>query len=114
MFTYAEFQLQGYVGKITTLSKCLKISVAASERWTDRETGEVKEKTRWNTVTLWERNPGFDWIKSNLQTGDLVHVRGDIEETTYDKDGHTVFTTDLRVDRISRVPNRKPDGTAQS
>ena len=107
MFTYAEFQLQGYVGKITTLSKCLKISVGASERWTDRETGEVKEKTRWNTVTLWERSGAFDWIKSNLVTGDLVHVRGDIEETTYEKDGHTVYTTDLRVDRISVIPSGK-------
>jgi hypothetical protein len=34
-------------------------------------------------------------------------VRGDIEETTYEKDGHTVYTTDLRVDRISVIPSGK-------
>lgn len=107
MFTFAEFMIQGYVGKITALSKCLKITVAASERWTDRETGEAREKTRWNTVTFWERSPGFDWIKANLKTGDLVHVRGDIEDVTFEKDGETVYATDLRADRISLIPTGK-------
>ena len=105
MFTFAEFQILGHVGKITPLTKCLKISVAASERWTDRDTGEVKEKTRWNTVTLWERARGFDWLKANLKVSDIVHVRGSIEETSYQKEGgETVYATDLRVDSISIIP----------
>jgi single-stranded DNA-binding protein len=107
MFTYAEFQLQGYVGNITTQGKCLKINIAASERWTDRNTGEAREKTRWNTVTFWETAPGYNWIKANLKTGDLVQARGDIEATSYEKDGETVYVTDLRADRIAIIPTGK-------
>lgn len=107
MFTYAEFQIQGYVGKITAQAKCLKINIAASERWTDRQTGEVREKTRWNTITFWENAPGFAWIKSNLNTGDLVQARGDIEAISYEKDGETIYATDLRAQTIAVIPTGK-------
>jgi single-strand DNA-binding protein len=110
MFTFAEFQIQGHVGKITPVGRALRISIAATERWTDRETGEVREKTRWNTVTLWDNARGFDWIRTNLATGDLVHCRGDVEQASYDKDGQTVYTVDLRAEALSVIPTGRRDG----
>ena len=78
LYTHAEFQIQGYVGRRTELGggKVLKVSIAATDSWRDKDSGELRERTDWNTVTLFERTPGFDWLKENLKTGDLVNARG--------------------------------------
>lgn len=108
--TYAEFQLQGYVGRKTELAggKVLKVSIAATEGWKDKESGEARERTDWNTVTLFERStPGFAWLRDNLRTGDLVHARGRIAESRYEKDGQQVFETTLTADRLAVIPTGK-------
>ena len=102
LYTHAEFQIQGYVGRRTELGggKVLKVSIAATDSWRDKDSGELRERTDWNTVTLFERTPGFDWLKENLKTGDLVNARGRIAETSYEKDGKTVYETALTIERL--------------
>ena len=70
LYTHAEFQIQGYVGRRTELGggKVLKVSIAATDSWRDKDSGELRERTDWNTVTLFERSTtGFAWLKENLQ-----------------------------------------------
>ena len=56
-------------------------------------------------VPLFERSTaGFAWLKENLKPGDLVHVRGRIGESNYEKDGQTVYDTSLTADRFAVVP----------
>ena len=111
LHTFAEFQIQGYVGKTTLLGngKVLKVSIGATENWTDKESGERRERTDWNTVTLFERTGGFAWLKENLKTGDLVHARGRIAETSYEKDGSKVYETSLTVESLAVIPTGKND-----
>ncbi|XQZ30824.1 single-stranded DNA-binding protein (plasmid) [Paracoccus yeei] len=107
LYTFAEFQIQGYVGRRTELGggKVLKVSIAATDSWKDKDSGELRERTDWNTVTLFERSTaGFAWLKENLKPGDLVHVRGRIGESNYAKDGQTVYETSLTADRFAVVP----------
>ena len=110
LYTFAEFQSQGYVGRRTELGggKVLKVSIAATDSWKDKDSGELRERTDWNTVTLFERSTtGFAWLKENLKPGDLVHVRGRIAESNYEKDGQTVYETSLAADRFAVVPTGK-------
>ena len=111
LHTFAEFQIQGYVGKTTALGngKVLKVSIGTTENWTDSKTNERRERTDWNTVTLFERTPGFDWLKENLKKGDLVNARGRIAESSYEKDGSTVYETALTVERLAVIPTGKND-----
>ncbi|WP_299481163.1 single-stranded DNA-binding protein [uncultured Paracoccus sp.] len=111
-YTFAEFQIQGYVGRKVELGngKVLKVSIAATDSWKDKESGEPRERTDWNTVTLFERSTaGFSWLKENLQPGDLVHVRGRIAEGKYDKNGQAVYETALTADRFAVVPVGKAE-----
>ncbi|MDE3026819.1 MAG: single-stranded DNA-binding protein [Paracoccaceae bacterium] len=105
--TYAEFRTQGYVGKITALGKALKIAVADTQKWTDRQTGEKREKTNWNTLTLFDSAAAFDWVKGNLKVGDLVYATGTLAETSYEKDGVTQYGVTLRAETVAVVPTGK-------
>ena len=81
------------------------ITLATTDSWKDKDSGELRERTDWNTVTLFERSTaGFAWLKENLKPGDLVHVRGRIGESNYEKDGQTVYDTSLTADRFAVVP----------
>ena len=47
LYTHAEFQIQGYVGRRTELGggKVLKVSIAATDSWRDKDSGELRERT---------------------------------------------------------------------
>jgi single-strand DNA-binding protein len=118
MYSFAEFTIQGYVGKITILGTTLKISIGVTSRWNDPDTGEVKEKTRWNTVTVFQKRAGYDWLKVNLKTSDLVHSRGSVEETSYtDAGGVKQYGVSLIADFVSVIPTgngeEKPEETPE-
>ena len=59
LYTHAKFSIQGYVGAIREVGKTLKIRISTKESWKDRESGERKDRESWNTVTMFERTPGF-------------------------------------------------------
>lgn len=104
--TYAQIRLQGYVGSIREVGKSLKVRISNTESWKDRE-DQRQERTFWNTVTLFERTPGFEFLKENLQKGDLVMVEGKTYESSYERDGQTVYETTLAVDRMAIVPTNR-------
>ncbi|UWR62776.1 single-stranded DNA-binding protein [Phaeobacter inhibens] len=110
MFQFAEFTIQGYVGKVTITGNVMRLNIGATKSWKDRETGQRNEKTKWNTVTVFENNPGFIWLKGNLKKGDLVHVRGEMENTSYDKAGETVYDVSLIADTVAVIPTGKHAG----
>lgn len=103
--TYAEVTLQGYVGAIREVGKTLKIRISHTEAW--KVDGERKERTIWNVVTVFESMPGFEWIKANIKKGDLVMVRGRVSESSYEKDGATIYETTLAADSVARIPTGK-------
>lgn len=63
----------------------------------------------WNTVTLFERTPGFAYIKENLRKGDLVTVEGKLSESSYEKDGHQVYETTLAADLFAIIPTGRAE-----
>ena len=105
-FTHANFQILGYVGTIREVGKTLKVSVSKTETWKDNS-GQRMERTIWNTVTLFERTPGFAWIKDNLKVGDLVKIEGNVFDTSYEKDGQTHYDTTLAADTLFIIPTGK-------
>ena len=101
MKTFAEFQIIGRVGKITEAGSTLKISVAA-DYGKRAEDGSWDSKPFWNTVTIFNEKT-VNWIKDNIEVGNLVHTRGTIRETSYEKDGATVYGVTLAGDEFSRL-----------
>lgn len=73
-------------------------SVATSERWKDKATGEWQEKTEWHRVVAWDR---VAEQAAKLVKGQQVYVEGRIETRKYTgRDGVEKTTTEIRADRI--------------
>ncbi|MEJ6707502.1 MAG: single-stranded DNA-binding protein [Amylibacter sp.] len=83
------------------------MNLGASKSWKDRQSGEWLSKTKWNTVTIFKNTRGFDWLKENLKAGDLVHVRGEMENNSYEKDGVTVYDVTFAADQVSVIPTER-------
>ncbi|RWO03393.1 MAG: single-stranded DNA-binding protein [Mesorhizobium sp.] len=96
--------LLGNVGKVTELDKLLKVSVATERNWTD-EKGKRQKRTDWVTVTILNGKRA-DWIRNNVNVGDSVYVEGRVGNSSYEKDGKTVYTTDVIAAIFTRVHPR--------
>ncbi len=70
------------------------LSIATTESYKDKTTGEWKENTDWHRVTLWDnlaKRAG-----EYLHKGNKVYIEGRLKYGSYDgKDGQKVYTTDV-------------------
>ena len=70
-----------------------KITVATSETWNDKQTGEKKEKTEWHRITFFGKHA--ETVGKYLSKGKQVYVEGKLQTTQYEKDGITRYSTDI-------------------
>jgi single-strand DNA-binding protein len=71
------------------------LSVATSESWRDKATGERKEKTEWHRVVIF--NEGLCKIAEQyLKKGSKVYLEGALQTRKWqDKDGHDKYSTEV-------------------
>ncbi len=71
------------------------LSVATSESWRDKTTGERKEKTEWHRVVVF--NEGLcKIIEQYLKKGSKVYLEGALQTRKWqDKDGHDNYSTEV-------------------
>lgn len=70
-------------------------SIATSERWTDKQSGEKKERTEWHTVVA--RREGLVRVVENyVRKGSKVFVEGELQTREWtDKDGQKRYSTEV-------------------
>ena len=75
--------------------KIAQLSIATSESWKDKATGERKDRTQWHRVVIF--NEGIAGVAEKyLSKGDKVYVEGQIETRKWtDKDGQDRYTTEI-------------------
>lgn len=101
MKTHAEFQIIGVVGKVIEAGTTLKVSVAA-DYGKKNDRGDYEQNSYWNTVTIFnERTIG--WVKENVKPGDMVHTRGILRESSYEKAGETIYGTTLAANQFDLI-----------
>lgn len=76
-------------------------SVATSESWTDKNSGEKKEKTEWHRVSCF--NPGLTKvIKSYVKKGSKVYLEGSLQTRKWtDQGGVERYTTEIIIGRFN-------------
>lgn len=68
-------------------------SVATSDEWRDKQTGEKKERTEWHRIVAWR---GLGEICGKyLSKGRQVYVEGKLQTRSWEKDGVTRYTTEI-------------------
>lgn len=71
------------------------LSIATSETWRDKASGERKERTEWHRVTIW--NEGLCKVAEQyLKKGSKVYLEGQIQTRKWtDKDGVEKYSTEI-------------------
>ena len=81
-------------------SKVVSFSVATSETWNDRASGERKEKTQWHRVAIFNEKLG-EIAEKYLKKGSKVYLEGALESRKYtDKDGQEKEITEVVIGRF--------------
>jgi single-strand DNA-binding protein len=78
----------------------VSFSVATSETWRDKASGEKKERTEWHNVTIFNEALG-KVAEQYLKKGGKVYLEGQLQTREYqDKDGNTRKATDVVLNRF--------------
>ncbi len=81
----------------TTNGAVLKLSLATSHGWLDKEK-QKQEKTTWHRVTVF--GPRGEGLAKILQKGSKLLVKGRIETSTYEKDGQKRYSTEIIAEDV--------------
>ena len=76
-------------------------SMATSETYKDRTTGEKRETTEWHNVVLWR---GLAEVAEKyVKKGDMIYIEGKLKTRSWEKDGVTRYTTEVVGDNMTML-----------
>ncbi|MCL1892184.1 MAG: single-stranded DNA-binding protein [Alphaproteobacteria bacterium] len=81
--------------------KVVNFSLATSERWKDRQTGEMKEQTEWHRIVIF--NPNLAEVAERmLQKGTKLYIEGQLKTRKWqNQQGQDVYTTEVVLNQFS-------------
>ncbi|HEX4172714.1 MAG TPA: single-stranded DNA-binding protein [Acetobacteraceae bacterium] len=80
--------------------KIVNMTLATSETWNDRQTGERKERTEWHRVVIFNDRIG-DVAEKYLHKGSKVYVEGSLQTRKWtDQSGQERYTTEVVISRF--------------
>ncbi|MGL4546126.1 MAG: single-stranded DNA-binding protein [Plesiomonas sp.] len=89
------------------------ISIATSESWRDKNTGEQKELTEWHRVVLYRRLA--EVAGEYLKKGAKVYIEGKLRTRKWqDQSGQERYTTEIQADELQMLDTRGGMGGAPS
>lgn len=68
-------------------------SIATSEKWKDKNSGEMQERTEWHRIVAFGRLGEI--CGEYLSKGKQVYIEGRIQTRSWEKDGVTRYTTEI-------------------
>jgi single-strand DNA-binding protein len=85
------------------------VSIATTDSWKDKASGEKQEKTEWHRVVFFDRLAEI--AGEYLKKGSQVYVEGRLQTRKWtDKEGHERFTTEIRAERMQMLGSRAGAG----
>ena len=76
------------------------LSVATSETWKDKSSGERKEKTEWHRVTIFNDNI-VKVVEQYVKKGSTVYIEGQLQTRKWtDQQGVEKYSTEIVVSRF--------------
>ena len=80
-------------------AKIVNLSVATSERWKDRNTGESRERTEWHRVVIFNEQLA-NIAEQYLSKGSTIYIEGQLQTRKWtDQQGVEKYTTEVVLQR---------------
>ena len=84
-------------------------SIACSESWKDKTTGEKQERTEWVNISCFDKLAEI--CGQYLKKGSQVYVEGKLKTDKYQKDGQDHYSTKVIISDM-RMLGKKPDSNS--
>lgn len=86
-------------------------TLATSESWKDKQTGEKKEQTEWHNIQV---SGGLvNVVSQYVKKGDLLYLEGSIKYRSYEKDGQKKYVTNIQVTEMKMMGGKPQAQQAQ-
>jgi single-strand DNA-binding protein len=89
----------------------VKLAVATSDEWTDKNSGQKQEKTEWHRVVVFGKQG--ENCEKYLSKGSKVYVEGRLQTSSYEKEGQTHYSTDIIASTVQFLSGKGDAGPAQ-
>ncbi len=83
-------------------------TIATSETYKDKTTGDRKEITEWHNIVLWRGLA--DIAAKYLHKGDMVYIEGKLRTRSWEKEGVTRYTTEVVGDNMTMLSTQRSSG----
>ena len=91
--------------------KVANVTIATTDRWKDKQTGEMKEATEWHRVVF--NGKLADVVGQYLRKGSQVYVEGSLKTRKWtDQSGVEKYSTEIRADQMQMLGSKAGNGDA--
>lgn len=84
-------------------------TMATTESYKDKTTGEKKDITEWHNIVLWRGLA--DIAAKYLHKGDMIYIEGKLRTRSWEKEGVTRYTTEIVGDNMTMLSTRRTTST---
>ena len=90
-------------------SAVANFSLATNERWKDKQSGNMEERTEWHKVVAWGKQA--ELCKEYLSKGRTIYLEGRLQTRQWDdKDGNKRYTTEVVAQTIQFLDKKVTAG----
>jgi len=90
-------------------SAVTRLSIATSDQWKDKQTGEMQERTEWHRVVMFNRLAEIS--AEYLRKGSKVYIEGRIQTRKWQgQDGQDRYTTEVVANEMQMLDSRGGGG----
>jgi len=86
-------------GSVTTCS------VATSEKWRDKQSGQVQDRTEWHRITMFGKLAEI--AAQYLRKGSMAYFCGSLKTDKYEKDGQTHYATKIVAKELQMLDGKQ-------
>ena len=89
-------------------SAVCNFSVATTESWRDRQSGEQQERTEWHNVVCFARLAEI--AGEYLKKGSKVYIEGSLRTSSWEQDGQKKYRTEVMARELQMLDGRGGSG----
>ena len=109
-----QVQIIGHLGRdpeiryLPSGEAIANFTIATTEKWKDKQTGEQKESTEWHSISTFGRLAEI--VGKYLHKGSLVYVSGKLKTRKYQKDGQDHYATSIQCQELKMLGGKPSSG----
>lgn len=87
------------------------VSIATSDQWKDKTSGESKEKTEWHRVVFFNRLAEI--VEQYVKKGSKLYIEGRLQTRSWEQDGVKRYSTEIVASEMQMLDSRGSAGASQ-